>query len=108
MAMSVTKSQYVPKDGNCSRTASVGKSLNEPFIWIREFLREEIPHDRVEIFSDFAKFGDSNGVGMRLYVADFFAALVALVVLGIVALVGGHEVIVERHCVEDPFNDAGI
>ena len=79
----------------------------EPFVRVLEAFHEEVAHDGVELVHYGFEDVDALGGGFGLGVGDHLAADVRFEVIWVVALVGGHEVVVERDGVGDELDDAG-
>ena len=91
--------------GGCG--ARVGEPPLKPFVRILEAFEEEVAHHGVEILSDLLPHFDARDERVLLAPADFFAALVRFVVIGVVFLVGGHHPEMEGYGVLDKLHEAG-
>ena len=97
----------MPEDGDGGCGSRVREPALEPLVGVLEALHEKVAHDGVELVHYGFEDVDTLGGGLGLSVCYHLPADVCLVVIGVVALVGGHEVIVERNCIGDELDDAG-
>lgn len=107
MAVAVAQAEDVAEDGDGGRGACVREAFVEPVVWGFEAFHEEVAEHRVEVVADLAEGFDAVVDGFWLGFGDMFAADVGFKVFWEVALVGGHEVVVERNGVGDEFDDTG-